>query len=74
MDKEQLQKYWEDEDNWSGGIYFCKQDPRLIVPKRPKWGGWTINLGHKLGTVTLILVIGIPVMILVLVLVGMVGL
>ena len=38
------------------------------VPKRPKWGGWTINLGHKLGSVTLILVIGIPVMILVLVL------
>jgi len=68
MDKEQLQKYWEGEDNWSGGIYFCKQDPRLIVPKRPKWGGWTINLGHRLGTVTLFLVIGIPVMILVLVL------
>ncbi len=72
MDKEELQKYWEDEGNWSSGVYFCKQDPRLIVPKRRKWGGWTINFGHKLGTVTLCAVIGMPFLVLVLVLVWVV--
>ena len=27
-------------------VYVCKDDPRLIVPKRPKWGGWTLNFAH----------------------------
>src|SRR5262245_25377365 len=42
-----LEKLWSDADNWRGGIiYFCKDDPRIIVPKRPRWGGWTLNFAH----------------------------
>jgi hypothetical protein len=42
-----LDKLWTDSSNWRGGIiYICKDDPRLIVPKSPKWGGWTLNFAH----------------------------
>ena len=42
-----LDKLWTDPNNWRGcTVYICKDDPRLIVPKRPKWGGWTLNFAH----------------------------
>ena len=55
-----LEQFWQDPDHWSSGIYFCKQDPRLFVPKRHRWAGWTINFGHRFGMWTLIVLIGIP--------------
>jgi hypothetical protein len=48
VNKEELQKLWEDERHWghgSLGCYFCKEDPRLVVPKRRLIGG-TFNLAH----------------------------
>ncbi len=24
-------------------IYACKDEPRILVPERPKWSGWTLN-------------------------------
>ena len=51
MNKEELQKLWEDERNWGHGSlggYFCKEDPRLVVPKRRLTGG-TFNLAHRLA-------------------------
>src|SRR5262249_44367969 len=42
-----LDKLWTDSNNWRGGImYVCKDDPRLIVAKRPRWGGWTLNFAY----------------------------
>ena len=50
-----LDKLWADHNNWRAGIvYVCRDDPRLIVPKRPKWGGWTPNLAHPVGWITLL--------------------
>ena len=47
MTKEQLIKWWEDPKNWRGGRgYYCPEDPRVIVPKRTIWGGWTVNFAH----------------------------
>lgn len=38
---------WNNPDNWNKDIiYFAKDDPRLLVPKKPSWMGWTINFGH----------------------------
>ena len=38
---------WNDPRNWrAGAIYHCKQDPRVIVPKRPQWMGRTLNFAH----------------------------
>jgi len=47
MTKEELETLWADKDNgrW-GAIYYCKNDPRLVVPKRIKWMGWTVNCAY----------------------------
>jgi hypothetical protein len=42
-----LDKLWSDQASWQVlGIYYCKNDPRVVVPKIYKWGGWTINFAH----------------------------
>ena len=47
VDREQIEQLWSDEDNWTAGlIYHCPQDPRVIVPRRWRWGGWTLNFSH----------------------------
>jgi hypothetical protein len=30
-----------------GLIYYCKADPRAIVPRRYKWMGWTVNFARR---------------------------
>ena len=53
-----LGKLWADPTNWRADIiYVCKDDPRLIVPKRRKWGGWTINIAHASAWVLLLVVV-----------------
>ena len=50
MAREELERLWRDERNWRGGaVYVCKEDPRIIVPKRTPWSGWTVNFAHPLG-------------------------
>jgi len=44
---EQLEGFWRDPANWRRGIYRCAADPRVIVPKRVPWMGWTINFAHR---------------------------
>ena len=46
MDHDELEALWRDDRNWRGRIYFCRTDPRIMVPKRTRMFGWTINLGH----------------------------
>ncbi len=55
MDREQIEKLWRDKGNWTGGvIYHCREDPRVIVPRRWRWGGWTLNFSHpRVGIVGL---------------------
>ena len=44
-----LERLWADDSHWRAcSIYSCKDDPRLVVPKRNgKWGGWTMNIAHR---------------------------
>ena len=42
----ELEQLWEDPRHWTVGIYRCAADPRVIVPKRWRWGGWTLNFAH----------------------------
>ena len=63
---------WQDKKNWGDGFcgwYFCKEDPRLWVPKKHKALGITVNLGHPKGGATLVALFVTPV---VLMAVGMV--
>ena len=43
---------WARPENWHGGllgIYASARDTRLIVPKRRRWMGWTVNVGRPAG-------------------------
>ena len=46
MTREDIEKCWNDPANWKWGVYYCKADPRAIVPKHIKWMGWTINFAR----------------------------
>lgn len=46
MTREQIEQLWADPENHRWGIYYCKADPRVIVPKRLKWMGWTVNFAR----------------------------
>jgi hypothetical protein len=43
MTREEIENCWKDPHNRKWGFYYCKADPRVIVPRRFKWMGWTIN-------------------------------
>jgi hypothetical protein len=43
----QIQECWKSCDNWYFGFfYFAPEDPRIIVPKRIRTLGWTLNLAR----------------------------
>lgn len=51
----ELQRLWQDPRHWKPpGIYRCGADPRLIVPKRRRWGGWTLNFAHRTAWLVLL--------------------
>ena len=48
--KEINDQEWNNPDHWTDlGFYFSKKDSRIFVPKRKKWMGLAINLGHPAG-------------------------
>ena len=57
MNKEELKNLWQDKKSWKfWGIYLQKKDPRIIVPTRLKWTGWTVNFGHPIRAFIAILI------------------
>jgi hypothetical protein len=47
MNKPTSDPLHDDPANWKWGIfYFCRQDQRIIVPKRIRGLGWTINFAR----------------------------
>jgi hypothetical protein len=42
------------------GIYSCKDDPRIIVPKKIRSMGWTMNFAHSWVWLALLMVIASP--------------
>ena len=46
MTREEIEVCWRDPRNYKWGIYYCKGDPRPIVPRRYKWMGWTVNFAR----------------------------
>ena len=58
------EKYWSKRENWKWWCYTCPDDPRIIVSKRPRWAGYTLNIAHKRAIpvfTALVLFIMIPV-------------
>ena len=68
MTREEIEACRNDPRNRKWGlIYYCKADPRAIVPRRPKWMGWTPNFARPSAvpiTLCLILILAGPVWIL----------
>ena len=68
MTREEIEACWKDPRNRKWGIfYYCKADPRAIVPKRLKRMGWTINVARPSAIPVLLLmlaILAVPVFIL----------
>jgi ABC-type methionine transport system permease subunit len=43
MTPKEIEACWEDPRNRKWGVYYCRADPRVIVPRHAKWMGWTVN-------------------------------
>lgn len=55
MANPELEHLWQDPRHWTApGIYRCASDPRLIVPKRRRWAGWTLNFAHRAAWLVLL--------------------
>jgi hypothetical protein len=60
MTRQELETLWKDPRNRKWGMfYYCKADPRVIVPKRPKWMGWTVNAARPLAIPASLLLISL---------------
>jgi len=59
--REDLERMWNDPANWTLFGYRCPNDPRVIVPKRMRAMGWTINWAHPQAVPMLLLMMGIAV-------------
>jgi hypothetical protein len=46
MTREEIEACWKDPHNWKWRVYYCRADPRAIVPRRLKWMGWTVNFAR----------------------------
>jgi len=54
----------DDPMNYKWGIfYFNRKDPRVMVPKRFKMMGWTLNFGNIYAYIFLILIIATGILI-----------
>ena len=56
---EELDRLWSNPDNWNV-VYYCPEDPRVIVPKRLPSMGWTINFAHPLAIPALLVALLLP--------------
>ncbi len=67
MSKSPFDPLWKDRNNWRWHVFYCcKDDPRIIVPKRPKWCGRTFNFAHPKAYLVLVatmVIVCLPVVI-----------
>ena len=62
MTREEIENCWKDPHNRKWGVfYYCKADPRVIVPRRWKWMGWTVNTARPNAIPVVLLLLAIVV-------------
>ena len=61
MTREELEACRKDPENRRWGLYYCKADPRVIVPKRLRWMGWTINFARPSAIPVMLLTLAVVV-------------
>lgn len=63
-DKKTIDLWHKDPKNWKFGIfYFNKRDKRIVLPKRLKLLGWTINFANPVSYLILLAAIMLLVLI-----------
>ncbi|MDA3891679.1 MAG: DUF5808 domain-containing protein [Salinivirgaceae bacterium] len=60
MEIKEKDKLWNDRNNWKPYGYYCKNDARIIVPKKDKSLGFTFNFAHKISWFLVLLIVLIP--------------
>ena len=62
--RNKLDALWQDPKHWKWRlVYSCKSDPRIVVPERYKWMGFTFNFAHRaafLMATVIVLVVVVP--------------
>jgi hypothetical protein len=62
MTREEIETCWKDPLNRKWGFfYYCKADPRVIVPKHRKWMGWTVDAARPSAMPVVLLLLAILV-------------
>ena len=59
------EREWHAPGNWRWGwlgVYSSEQDSRLVVPKRNRIMGWTLNFAHRSSWLWLAVVLGVPLL------------
>jgi uncharacterized membrane protein len=59
------EREWNTPGNWRGGwlgVYSSEQDTRMVVPKRRRLMGWTLNLAHPGARFLLGLLLGAAIL------------
>jgi len=59
MTPDEIEACWKDPRNRRWGVYYCKADPRVIVPKSIKWMGWTVNAARTSAIPVLLLLVAV---------------
>lgn len=62
FEKEALDSMSKNAASWKGVFYANSQDPRIIVPKINPSFGWTLNFGHRITYIGIIIIILIMVL------------
>lgn len=62
--KETLEEWHKNPDNWILGIfYFNKKDKRIFPPKRLAQFGWTVNFANPISVFTIVVIIALAIVI-----------
>ncbi len=61
MTREEIENCWNDPRNRKWGVYYCRADPRVIVPRHRKWMGWTLNFARPSAIPVLLFVFALLV-------------
>ncbi len=60
MEPSERERLHSDPASWKLGIfYFCREDARIIVPKRIRGLGWTINFARPSAMLWIAVIVGL---------------
>ena len=57
VEKEIVDSMNKNPNSWKGVFYVNGKDPKIIVPKINPSFGWTLNFGHKVSSLGILVII-----------------